>query len=93
MVHRKEQKMENEIPLTNRDLLERELKRHDFWYAMSDDHRVWQAGQNHKVVIFSLMNSVMELEARALWAQYAPPEFRFPEMEARQMFLRVHGVS
>jgi len=52
--------------------LERELKRHDWYSAFSDDHGVWAAGERHLSEIRALMEKVPAEVAEELFAKYAP---------------------
>lgn len=53
--------------------LERELKRHDWYAAMSDAPGVWRAGERHmNEVIKPLLAAVPQEVGIALWKKYAP---------------------
>ena len=58
--------------------LERELKRHDWTYHFSDDHRVWQRGVAHEDLIKSLMKkcgSIDPTRAHDLYEKYRKKVF------------------
>jgi len=50
------------------------LKTHDWYYQMSDDPRVWEAGQAENDEIRSLMNQLPRERAAELYRMYAPWE-------------------
>ena len=54
------------------------LKRHDWWYEMSDDHGVWRRGQDSLVHIRSIADT--SLRHRALYEAYAHYMMRDGEM-------------
>jgi hypothetical protein len=61
--------------------LEDHLKTHDWYYAFSDDHRVWQAGEQARHVLLDLLNDANKVDAdkaRALFRRYAPPGCSVP---------------
>lgn len=53
-----------------------QLKQHDWYYEYSDDHGVWQRGDNKANWIRSeikYLNSLgLEEQVQALWEQYCP---------------------
>lgn len=65
--------------------LQKDLKAHDWWYMMSDDHRWYLSGtQSMKEIreLIGIINSAGLTEpAKKLWIKYAPKEFRnnYPE--------------
>ena len=72
------------------DTLEAKLKAHDWYYMMSDDHRVYQNGSYEQQEIRSIMKDLEGLgygkDAKDLFNQYAPhqeggPSFRMKEDE------------
>lgn len=58
--------------------LDRKLKHHDWYYDMSDDNRVFRAGEAHSNLIREMMLRVPLTTARKLYKQHAPNTFRFP---------------
>ena len=81
-------KLRKEVNKTQRELLdlqvnaakrlEHELAHHDWYYAMSDDGRVYRGGEAHAKLINRLMEEVPSEVADRLWAKYAPKDFRKP---------------
>jgi len=74
--------------------LENLMKKHDWYYEMSDDHRVWKKGSAELKNIHNLIKQVGKKDAMKLWKMYLPkghPEmFPFPghlvkEMEGDKM--------
>lgn len=60
------------MPETPIEKLELKLKNHDWWYMMSDDHRVYTSGQYAMDQINRLMKEVGEPVATELFNRYAP---------------------
>jgi hypothetical protein len=61
--------------------LEQRLKNHDWYYAFSDDHRVWQSGEASRHILLNLMNEAVKIDpykARKMFARYAPPGCAVP---------------
>jgi len=56
--------------------LEDALKSHDWWHMMSDDHRVWRAGESSMEKIKSLLDKVDDATGKELWLKYAPDQFK-----------------
>ena len=52
--------------------LEELLKRHDWYYAFSDDHRYWVSGEAASKRIKAKRNEVGEDVFKRLWDQYCP---------------------
>lgn len=52
--------------------LELSLKHHDWWYYMSDDHRVWTNGQAELRHIQMLCGKVAPERAKELYVKYCP---------------------
>jgi len=53
--------------------LEQELKRHDWFGAMSDDARYWRASEQHmNEVIMPLLVALPEAVGLRIWRKYAP---------------------
>lgn len=51
-----------------------ELKLHDWYYDMSDDHRVWVKGKNQRHDLGKLQ---IEVDPNfEIWNQYAPDDFK-----------------
>ena len=71
------------------DAFEAELKRHDWWYMMSDDHRAYQAGSAHDNELHSLFHELDNLgygdDAKALYNQYAPDRLKMKEAKGKDM--------
>ena len=76
------------------DQLEAKLKAHDWYYMMSDDHRVYQNGSYEQQEIRSIMKDLEDLgygkDAKDLFNQYAPhqeggPSFRMKEAKGKDM--------
>lgn len=38
-----------------------QVKKHDFWYSMSDDHLAWEKGHNERVGIGLMLQAYPEL--------------------------------
>jgi hypothetical protein len=54
--------------------LETECKRHDWWYMMSDDHRVYCAGRDNYAklqAIYVKAKEVDALKALEIWEKYS----------------------
>jgi hypothetical protein len=62
--------------------LEEHLKRHDWYYAMSDDHHVWESGEQSRRHLVQLMldaGAVDKKKAKGLFDKYRPHDgFSFP---------------
>lgn len=58
-----------------KDILEKLLKSHDWWYMMSDDPKVYDKGAKQEEAIKLLKNKVGN-EYDALYNKYAPEEFK-----------------
>jgi hypothetical protein len=61
--------------------LEHRLQNHDWYYAFSDDHRVWQAGEASRRILLNLMSEAVKIDAykaRKMFARYAPPGCSIP---------------
>ena len=76
------------------DQLEAKLKAHDWYYMMSDDHRVYTNGRHEQSEIRSIMDDLEGLgygkDAKDLYNQYAPhqeggPSFRMKEAKGKDM--------
>ena len=63
-----------------KEMLVNALKGHDWYYARSDDYRVWNRGKQASVHLSSLMEQyTAEVGARAaaeLWNKHCPEGFR-----------------
>jgi len=60
---------------------EHRLKNHDWFYAFSDDHRVWQAGELSRSILLKLMQEAVKVDAykaRKMFARYAPSGCSIP---------------
>ena len=44
------------------------LRRHDYYYEMSDDHRVWKKGMAQRAEIMSMLKANPSLEP--IWKEY-----------------------
>jgi hypothetical protein len=62
--------------LTKFEYLEHELKVHDWFYEMSDDHSIWTAGVRHDKLLSELSKELKEegyeKEVEELWDKYSP---------------------
>lgn len=61
--------------------LEKRLKDHDWYYAFSDDHGVWQAGEKSRRVLLDLLGEAAKIDtpkARRMFKRYAPPGCSIP---------------
>ena len=76
------------------DALEAKLKTHDWYYMMSDDHRVWQNGSYEQDEIRNILKQLEAIgygqEGKDLYNQYAPhqeggPSFRIKEKKGKDM--------
>jgi hypothetical protein len=38
-----------------------QVRKHDFWYSMSDDHGVWEKGNNERIGIGLMLKSYPQL--------------------------------
>ena len=56
--------------------LESLLKKHDWWYMMSDDSRAYKAGEESDKAIEAIMKSDNSPENVELYNKYAPKEFK-----------------
>jgi len=56
---------------TPEEKLEQLLKRHDWYYEYSDDHRAWAKGGNQRSTIMSLVSS-LGVVGQELYNQYCP---------------------
>jgi len=56
--------------------LESLLKKHDWWYMMSDDNRAYKAGEESDKAIEAIMKSDNSPENVELYNKYAPTEFK-----------------
>lgn len=58
------------------ELLEKMLKDHDWYYAMSDNHQVWKSGEAHIAMIREQINIAdkegLGEQAKDLYKKYAP---------------------
>lgn len=62
-------------------VLEDALKRHDWYYQMSDSHSVWSLGQIESDLIKSLRQSLGYKETEELYKKYCPYGKRRKEKE------------
>lgn len=55
------------------------LKKHDWWYQMSDDHRKWVGGRRSEKELSNMVQKAHEMgvgkQAEQLWKKFAPKEF------------------
>jgi 6-phosphogluconate dehydrogenase (decarboxylating) len=61
--------------------LEHRLKSHDWFYAFSDDHRVWQSGELSRSILIKLMQQAVQIDphkARKMFKRHAPPGCAVP---------------
>lgn len=61
--------------------LEHRLKEHDWFYAFSDDHRVWKAGELSRSILLKLMQEAAKIDpykARKMFKRHAPPGCSVP---------------
>lgn len=58
------------------NLLEQALARHDFTYAMSEDHRVWLAGERRMKLIQTLGAKISPTRFDEIWNTYAPDFYK-----------------
>ena len=56
------------------------LKKHDWWYQMSDDHRYFVSGDKERAHIEFLMRKVDRLVAVELYNKYAPTEHKMRDV-------------
>lgn len=65
------------------DALEDQLKNHDWFYMMSDDHRAYTKGSVQQSKIRGIMKNLEDIgygdEAKSLYNQYAPSQFTLGE--------------
>ena len=51
-------------------------KNHDWWYAMSDDHRVWTRGTEERDALIAKLqecrNAGLTEESNEIWERYRP---------------------
>ncbi len=56
--------------------LEEQMRKHDWYYAMSDDHRVWSAGEKAAQEITNTVHQLesegKEEEVTTLFSKYCP---------------------
>ena len=62
--------------MKDKEKLVKLLKEHDWWFEMSDDHRVWLRGNRELSEINSCMRKINEDEAIVLWNKYCPEHFK-----------------
>ena len=58
------------------------VKAHDWWFAMSDDHRVWVNGTAQQAHLTECSNILGELDASrrdSILEKYAPAEINFTD--------------
>lgn len=60
------------------DNLEEQLKKHDWFYHYSDDHRVWSNGEKHWKIIRKLIEQIPTEKVLQLWEKYAPKDWGCP---------------
>lgn len=61
--------------------LEKRLKDHDWYYAYSDDHRVWMSGEKSRALLLGLLGEAAKVDvykARKMFGKYAPPGSSVP---------------
>lgn len=62
---------------TKLDQLESDMKRHDWYHELSDDHRVWSKGSSERAKINGLSDELKRRghtdQVDALFKKYAPP--------------------
>lgn len=60
--------------------LEKELKSHDWFYAMSDDHRYYKSGMRHREEINNLISQINSAglgeEGESIWRSLAPDVYK-----------------
>lgn len=67
------------LPVTVRvEILERELRRHDWYHFMSDSHSVWVAGEAHWRLIGTVARLVPWDEVCRLWGELVPTPSKDP---------------
>jgi hypothetical protein len=69
---------EEQIQSNDETLLERALKEHDWYYGFSDDGRVFRRGEASYTELVKIFNRTDREKALALWAKYAPKDFKAP---------------
>jgi hypothetical protein len=62
--------MENDdgAPMTPEQKFRQMLREHDYYYEMSDDHRVWQKGRGERATIMSALKANPSFEP--IWKEY-----------------------
>lgn len=70
------------------DALEDQLKNHDWFHMMSDDHRAYTKGSVQQSKIRGIMKNLEDIgygdEAKSLYNQYAPSQFTLKETKAKK---------
>ena len=61
------------------ELLEQKLKKHDWYYSRSDDHRMWKRGSIQRDEINNLCFDIGDdNDARCLWQRYCMTNASYP---------------
>ena len=77
------------------DTLESQLKNHDWFHMMSDDHSAYTRGSVQQSKIRGLMKNLEDMgygdDAKSLYNQYAPSQFTLGEAKAKKSFPDLTG--